>query len=174
MAITYQAEKLRPDGGLLPGSLLFIPMNLIQNHGVINVKPCHVKFCKVSSALLSANQPQNGMRSLRRPGCKPVVAAGDGRKIHSPLYWGRALSSSASISATVGRLPFKFLGRDSTSLVCHWATPTGFSQSRNAYSTVRWSRYGHTRAGWRECPAWSRAGDYVPTAVPKWALAEPI
>jgi hypothetical protein len=26
----------------------------------------------------------------------------------------------------------------------------------------------------RECPALSRAGDYVPTAIPKWALAEPM
>ena len=26
----------------------------------------------------------------------------------------------------------------------------------------------------RGSPAWSRAGDYVPTAIPKWALAEPM
>src|SRR5271154_4090279 len=48
-------------------------------------------------------------------------------KISLLAYLMRALSNSASISATVGRLPFKFLSRDSTSLVFHWATPMGFS-----------------------------------------------
>ena len=44
--------------------------------------------------------------------------------------------SSASSSLIVGRLPRRFLGRDSTSLVSQPATPIGLWMSRRAYSAI--------------------------------------
>src|SRR6266404_7077570 len=64
-------------------------------------------------------------------------------RIHQPFLFlprfllaAAAPDSSASIASTVGRLPLRFLGNDSTNFVCHSATPIGFLTSRNAYSTI--------------------------------------
>src|ERR1700680_2713436 len=78
----------------------------------------HVRLHETTRAYFARTLPPSLKlwRTSRRPGKL---------KNNSLPYLVRALSSSVSISVTVGRLPFKSLGRDSTSLVCHWATPMG-------------------------------------------------